>query len=69
MASFIADTLFDFMAETVREAGAITRQYFLAGTAVLSKPDASPVTEADLAAERFIRERIKKQFPDHGIIG
>lgn len=69
MASFIADTLFDFMSETVREAGTITKRFFLSGTAVLSKPDASPVTEADLAAERFIRDQIKKRFPEHGIIG
>ncbi|MGL5115171.1 MAG: histidinol-phosphatase [Beijerinckiaceae bacterium] len=28
-----------------------------------------PVTEADRAAELAIRQRISKQFPDHGIIG
>lgn len=28
-----------------------------------------PVTEADKAAERIIREMIEKAFPDHGIIG
>jgi histidinol phosphatase-like enzyme (inositol monophosphatase family) len=28
-----------------------------------------PVTEADRAAELAIRQRIQKQFPDHGIIG
>ena len=28
-----------------------------------------PVTEADKAAERIIREMIEKNFPDHGIIG
>lgn len=28
-----------------------------------------PVTEADRAAELAIRQRIQKQFPDHGVIG
>ncbi|MEM9332611.1 MAG: histidinol-phosphatase [Pseudomonadota bacterium] len=28
-----------------------------------------PVTEADRAAERIIREEIAKQFPEHGVIG
>jgi myo-inositol-1(or 4)-monophosphatase len=33
------------------------------------KADRTPVTEADKAAERVIRDRIVKRFPAHGIIG
>lgn len=33
------------------------------------KLDQTPVTEADLAIENLIRNYIKKNFPDHGIIG
>ncbi len=33
------------------------------------KSDVSPVTEADLAAEKILRESIKKAYPEHGIIG
>ena len=34
-----------------------------------AKPDASFVTEADMAVERAIRERITSRFPDHGLVG
>jgi histidinol phosphatase-like enzyme (inositol monophosphatase family) len=33
------------------------------------KADGSPVTEADLAAERVIRETLHEAFPDFGILG
>ena len=36
---------------------------------VQQKADQSPVTIADQKAEEILRERIQKQFPDHGIIG
>jgi histidinol-phosphatase len=37
--------------------------------AVDSKPDGSPVTEADLAAERVIRQHLHEAFPQFGILG
>jgi len=37
--------------------------------AVETKADGSPVTEADKAAERVIREHLRGAFPDHAIIG
>lgn len=40
-----------------------------AALAVESKADASPVTEADRAAERVIREHLGAAFPDHAIYG
>jgi len=36
---------------------------------VEAKGDASPVTEADRAAERAIRELVATRHPDHGVIG
>lgn len=33
-----------------------------------NKPDSSPVTEADLQADKMIREGLLKAFPDHGIL-
>lgn len=33
------------------------------------KDDKTPVTQVDLLAEKFIRERIAAQFPSHGVIG
>ncbi len=40
-----------------------------AGRQVSYKPDGSPVTRADIEAEKLIRKIISKKFPDHGIIG
>jgi len=37
--------------------------------AVESKADGSPVTEADRAAERVIREHLRAAFPDFGLLG
>ena len=33
------------------------------------KSDGSPVTEADRAAERAIRETLREAYPDHGLLG
>lgn len=33
------------------------------------KPDRSPVTDADIEAEKALRDGIRKRFPDHGIVG
>jgi histidinol phosphatase-like enzyme (inositol monophosphatase family) len=37
--------------------------------AVHAKPDASPVTEADLEIEALLREQIAADFPDDGLLG
>lgn len=36
---------------------------------VVVKTDQSPVTIADREAERVMRERIERRFPEHGIVG
>lgn len=33
------------------------------------KEDLTPVSEVDLRCEELVRKRIRRQFPDHGIIG
>jgi inositol-phosphate phosphatase / L-galactose 1-phosphate phosphatase / histidinol-phosphatase len=50
-------------------AGAVIRPYFRTALAVEDKPDHSPVTAADRAAERAMRTIIEDRFPDHGITG
>jgi inositol-phosphate phosphatase / L-galactose 1-phosphate phosphatase / histidinol-phosphatase len=50
-------------------AGAAIRPYFRRPLAVDDKPDLSPVTAADRAAEAVMRHLIAARFPDHGIIG
>ncbi len=60
-----------FAAELAREAGALLRERFTgerAGDARAKSPR-NIVTEADLAAERLLRERIMGRFPDHAIVG
>ncbi|MCB2224005.1 MAG: histidinol-phosphatase [Actinobacteria bacterium] len=39
------------------------------GLQVDTKPDATPVTEADRGAERAIRDRIAAERPGHGVVG
>ena len=45
------------------------RPLFRSALLVEAKGDASPVTEADRAAERAIRALLAERFPDHGVIG
>jgi inositol-phosphate phosphatase/L-galactose 1-phosphate phosphatase/histidinol-phosphatase len=50
-------------------AGEVIRPYFRQPLAVDDKPDLSPVTVADRAAEAAMRYLIAGRFPDHGILG
>ncbi|HEY1124470.1 MAG TPA: histidinol-phosphatase [Sphingobium sp.] len=50
-------------------AGAAIRPFFRAPYEIDTKSDASPVTEADKAAEIAMRDLIEKLRPDDGIIG
>jgi histidinol-phosphatase len=52
------------------EADAITMRYFQSATlSVRTKSDRSPVSEADEAVERMIRERLERERSDDGILG
>jgi histidinol-phosphatase len=52
------------------EADAITMKFFRAATlSVKTKVDRTPVTEADLAVEKMLRERLAQQRPDDAIVG
>ena len=44
-------------------------KYFRSDLQVTDKGDSSPVTSADKLIESLLRERIRSEFPDHGIIG
>jgi histidinol phosphatase-like enzyme (inositol monophosphatase family) len=50
-------------------AGAAIRPLFRSALLVEAKGDASPVTEADRAAERAIRGLLAERLPAHGVIG
>jgi myo-inositol-1(or 4)-monophosphatase len=59
----------DFITQTAYRAGRITLGYYQTGLRPDFKPDDTPVTAADRAAEEFIRGEIGKQYPGHGILG
>lgn len=62
--------LVDHAVHIARAAGELTLQWFRhADLAVDHKGDGSPVTEADLAAERLMRDELAAAFPDDAIIG
>jgi histidinol phosphatase-like enzyme (inositol monophosphatase family) len=62
-------SLLAFAHQLADAAGAVIRPCFGAHGTVDAKADNSPVTEADRAAERVMREMIRAQFPDHAIYG
>lgn len=51
------------------EAGHIALAHFRRPITVEHKSDDSPVTIADREIERYLRARIQRAFPDHGILG
>ena len=58
------------MTELARASGEFVRPLFGdPALAVESKADATPVTAADRGAEELMRRLIRRQYPQHGIIG
>ena len=55
--------------EIQKEAAATALRNFRSPLSIDLKPDASPVTVADLAIERAAKARIRARFPDHEILG
>ena len=61
-----------FAIEIARAGGAATLPYFRTSTVVenkLTDGQFDPVTEADKAAEKIIRESISDKYPAHGVFG
>ncbi len=55
--------------EAARAAAALSRSYYQGDLDVTIKEDMTPVTQADVACEKRIREIILDAFPDHGFYG
>jgi len=63
-------TLLDTAVSLLRAAGDLTLEWFRSSSlAIERKGDGTPVTEADKAAERFLREQITARYPDDSIVG
>ncbi|MEY4984051.1 MAG: hypothetical protein RIR62_2317 [Pseudomonadota bacterium] len=60
-----------FLADLIREAGALARQAFAEASApaVGLKGPQDFLTETDAAVEQLLRSRIKARFPDDGFLG
>jgi histidinol phosphatase-like enzyme (inositol monophosphatase family) len=61
--------LIDFAGRLADAARAIILSHFRSGLGFEDKPDATPVTLADRAAETRLREMIEASYPSHGVIG
>src|SRR5210317_2002294 len=63
------NTLLSTALEAAQSAREVILSYYNGNFDIEIKADQTPVTVADRAAERTIREIISKAFPDHGIFG
>jgi len=64
-----AQAYMDAVAEVARIAGNVARSYFGKNPETRIKSDGTPVSVADVSAERAAREWIERRFPDDGILG
>jgi histidinol-phosphatase len=55
--------------DAAHAAAEVIRHYYRDGVEVTFKPDATPVTRADVESEEVIRRAIMSAFPDHGFYG
>ncbi|HMQ04116.1 MAG TPA: inositol monophosphatase family protein [Pyrinomonadaceae bacterium] len=60
--------MLNFAIQTAREAGSLLLEKFGRITSVTKKGDINLVTEADLASEALVIERIKSFYPKHSIL-
>ena len=58
-----------FAHDVADRAAEIGLGFFHGGFEVMTKPDSTPVTEADLAIEAMVRERIADEFPSDDVLG
>ncbi len=61
--------MLDVAVDAAKQAARLTYGYFKKQPKVSYKSDNSPVTLADIEAEKLIKKIIAKKFPDHGFIG
>jgi histidinol phosphatase-like enzyme (inositol monophosphatase family) len=57
------------VAELARLTGDIALRHYRANLTIETKPDGSPVTVADRAAETAARDWVRRFFPDDGVLG
>jgi myo-inositol-1(or 4)-monophosphatase len=67
--SRLLETYKIFIHDLSQSSSQIINSYFRKPLSVDSKQDQTPVTIADREAEQYIRGRIAKEYPQHGVIG
>ncbi len=55
--------------EVIEDIKALIMEFYIKGFEQEEKSDTTLVTQADLAAERKLREFVEKKYPTHGVIG
>ncbi len=55
--------------EVARAGGSVVQAYFEKGVTIRSKESYNLVSDADVESEEVIAKRIRKNFPDHAILG
>jgi len=65
----VLDSLVSPAADLARLMGDIALGYYRSNLSVETKPDGSPVTVADRAAETAAREWVRRRFPKDGLLG
>lgn len=69
----IEDTLYEKELEFAKSLGQfayeIAQKYYKKNPSTVIKHDDSPVTIADEEINQLVIDRVKKQFPDHGVLG
>lgn len=63
------DKFLEVALDAIKKGEDIILKHFSRSTSYSLKTDETPVTIADQAAERIIKETIQKAFPDHGFLG
>ncbi len=63
------DTALEVARRAAQAAARIIEHYWQSGFQAQLKPDATPVTQADIEAEQAIRAVLQEAFPDHAIYG
>ena len=61
-----ADPDLDLLASAAKEAGGLALTYFRRSPAVWVKENESPVSDADIAVDRLLSERLRAARPDYG---
>ena len=59
----------EFAGDLAGAAGEIALSFFGTDLRVKLKPDRTPVTEADLAIEAMVRERVRERYPSDAVLG